>query len=142
MVLTIPFQERTGPHLLDGRAYTNKKPIFGLQVQHPVGDFPGTGPPPPRETDRFQTGTPYLHKVCRYRFREDIPRAGGWVSSARNCARALFFASHVAGEAFGAGGVRGWAFSPAEDAGSFGFVVGVGSSSVTVVLTVERWSKG
>lgn len=42
---TIPFQERTGPHLLDGRSYPNKKPIFGLQVQHPVGDLPGTGPP-------------------------------------------------------------------------------------------------
>lgn len=139
---TIPFQERTGPHLLDGRSYTNKKTNIRLASPTSRWRLSRHRASPPRETDRFQTVTPYLHKVCRYRFREDIPRAGGWVSSARNCARAFFFASHVAGEAFGAGGVRGWAFSPAEDAGSFGFVVGVGSSSVTVVLTAARWSKG
>lgn len=137
-------KERVGPHFAwrRGLALTNK-PAFGLQVQHAVGEFPGAqGLPPSAGDGPFpdSCSVPRSMEFVRYPvsgglFLEPV---GGFFS-VRNCARRpgiFLLPSHAAGEAFGAAGVvRGWAFSPAEDAGDFHGVC-VGSSPVTVVLTV------
>lgn len=111
---TRPYLQRADCHFFKEKSHPNKQPSIRFTTPTSRWRVSRHRTSLPRETDRFQPVAPYIEFIATgFTFGRNIPRAGGWVSSVRNCAPGhFFFPSHAAGECIRGRGRQGVGVQP------------------------------